>query len=141
MGKRMRVIGLLMSVALMTPVAVSAATAPIPDFSGIWGRHLLFFEPPDSGPGPVVSKLQGPGGFMSILGAQVGDDTNPILKPNAAEELDKRAAISLSGAAYPDPHNQCRPEPIPYALSVQFGVEMFQLKNEILILYLSNHEV
>ena len=25
-----------------------------PDLSGQWGRDMLFFEPPPSGPGPVV---------------------------------------------------------------------------------------
>ena len=42
---------------------------------------------------------------MAILRAQVGDYTNPILKLGAADALKKRGDISLSGAAYPDPHN------------------------------------
>jgi hypothetical protein len=32
--------------------------APIPDFSGQWGRDMLFFEPPASGPGPVVNSVR-----------------------------------------------------------------------------------
>ena len=35
--------------------AMGAETGPIPDFSGIWGRDLLFFEPPSSGARPELS--------------------------------------------------------------------------------------
>ena len=33
-----------------------AADEPLkyPDLSGQWGRDMLFFEPPPSGPGPVI---------------------------------------------------------------------------------------
>jgi hypothetical protein len=53
--------------------------ASIPDLSGIWGRNWFAFEPPSSGPGPVVSKLRRPDGTL-ILIPIVGDYSNPILK-------------------------------------------------------------
>src|SRR5580704_6440932 len=60
----------------------------IPDFSGIW-RHpsLPGFEPPASGPGPVVNKVRRRGARqpgVSNYDQLVGDHTNPILKPQAA---------------------------------------------------------
>jgi hypothetical protein len=133
--------GLLIAFALATPVSVAAETASVPDFSGIWGRNWLYLEPPSLGPGPVVSKLKRPGGIADTVHAQVGDETNPILKSNAAEALKARGLVSLRGEAYPDPHNQCRPQPIPFIFSVEFGMEFIQQKDEIIVLYLSNHEV
>src|SRR5262245_44272431 len=61
------------------------SAASIPDLSGIWGR-LSFpgFEPPLAGPGPVTNKLRAPNGTSGQYGF-VGDYTNPILKPQAAE--------------------------------------------------------
>jgi hypothetical protein len=69
--------------------------ASIPDFSGIWS-HPSFpgFEPPASGPGPVVNKSRRPqvnfdgrilpptnNVLVSNPALLVGDYTNPILKP------------------------------------------------------------
>src|SRR5258708_13435533 len=44
----------------------------------------------------------------------VGDYTNPILKPQAAEAVRKQGEIELSGVSAPIPSNQCWPEPVPY---------------------------
>ena len=44
----------------------------------------------------------------------VGDYTNPILKPWAAEVVKKYGEISLAGVTYPNPANQCWPEPVPF---------------------------
>src|ERR1700730_8684072 len=38
------------------------SAASIPDFSGIWGRQSIGFEPPLSGPGPVLNKSRLPTG-------------------------------------------------------------------------------
>src|SRR5271163_4329468 len=89
------------------------SAAPIPDFSGIWGRQFLGFEPPLSGPGPVVNKSRLPTGESN--GSQlVGDYTNPILKPHAAAEVKEHGEISLAGVAFPSPRNQCWPHGVPF---------------------------
>ena len=44
----------------------------------------------------------------------VGDYTNPILKPQAAEVVKKHGEMELSGVGSPTPTNQCWPEPVPY---------------------------
>src|SRR6516165_9844979 len=82
--------------------------ASIPDFSGIWA-HPYFpgFEPPASGPGPVVNKSRRPRDGVGNANQFVGDYTNPILKPQAAEVVRKHGDISLAGETYPTPSNQC----------------------------------
>jgi hypothetical protein len=102
--------------------------ASVPDFSGMWGYpYIPGFEPPLSGPGPVVNKSRlrqlrdadglplpaASGPLVSSTNQLVGDYTNPILKPQAALVLKEHGEISLSGVAYPTPGNQCWPEPIP----------------------------
>ena len=89
----------------VTPAAKGDAS--IPDFSGIWS-HPSFpgFEPPASGPGPVVNKsrrpqanfdgrvlLPGNNVLVSNPAQLVGDYTNPILKPQAAEVVKKKGEM------------------------------------------------
>src|SRR6516165_1002104 len=88
--------------------------ASIPDFSGIWA-HLTFpdVEPPLSGAGPVrnlsrvtieVARTLAPYNGAATAGASpkgvsniselVGDFTNPILKPEAAEVVKRHGELS-----------------------------------------------
>jgi hypothetical protein len=125
--------------------ASSAAqnTVSIPDFSGIWAHpSLAGFEPPASGPGPVLNKSRMRAGPQKGRGANnqfVGDYTNPILKPQAAEVVKKHGEIELAGAAAPTPSNQCWPEPLPY-IFWNFGMQMLQQSDKITILYDEDHE-
>jgi hypothetical protein len=116
------------------------SAASIPDFSGVW-VHPFWpgFDPPLSGPGPVVnrSRLRNGAGNSNQL---VGDYTNPILKPQAAEVVKKRGEISLAGVTYPTPANQCWPQPVPYIFWT-IGVQLLQQPDKITILYSNpNHE-
>jgi hypothetical protein len=40
----------------------------------------------------------------------VGDYTDPILQPWAAEVVKKKGEISIAGVTYPNPGNMCWPE-------------------------------
>ena len=80
---------ILAATAALTPartqtLAPSAETpksiVSIPDLSGIWGRWFNF-EPPLSGPGPIVSKLRRPDG--SIIQSVVGDFTNRLFRESS----------------------------------------------------------
>jgi hypothetical protein len=51
------------------------------------------------------------------------------------------AEMELAGAVHPNAHNQCWPEPTPFNLSVQLGVQIVQKKDEILLLYLHDQQV
>jgi len=53
----------------------------------------------------------------------------------------KNGELELSGIVIPNPHNQCRPEPTPFALSIQLGMQIIQQKGEVTLLYLSDHQV
>ena len=121
------------------PTSKAAGIASIPDFSGLWAHPSLpGFEPPRSGPGPVVNKSRRAG--VSNFNQLVGDYTNPILKPAAAEIVKKHGDISLAGVGYPTPSNQCWPGGLPYAFS-SVVMQMLQQPDEITILYSRDHEV
>jgi hypothetical protein len=124
------------------PQAVSAtgSAALVPDFSGMW-VHPYFpgIEPPASGPGPVLNRLRRPDGGNDPR-RLVGDYANPILKPQAAEVVKRFGEISLAGATYPTPSNQCWPSGVPY-IFFQIGVQLLQQPDRITILHLRDHEV
>ena len=119
--------------------ASTQGTASVPDFSGIWAHPSGGFEPPLSGPGPVRNKSRLPTG-ESNFDQLVGDYTNPILQPWAAEIVKKFGQISLSGRAVPDPENQCSPEGVPYILWNHL-MQMLQQPERITFLYVEDHEV
>src|ERR1700757_3401896 len=134
--------------AMTSPCALAQQAAPggkaaVPDFSGVWA-HPYFpgFEPPASGPGPIVNRSRIRGGPRDGVGNAnqfVGDYASPILKPQAAEVVRKHGEISLAGGTYPTPSNQCWPSGIPY-IFFQHGLQMLQRPDKIVFLYLRNHE-
>jgi hypothetical protein len=113
--------------------------ASIPDISGKWLHPSIpGFEPLSSGPTSVVnrSRRNGTGNINQL----VGDYTNPILKPEAAEVLKRHGEIMLTGAGYPDPRNQCTPQGVPYVFS-SGGMQLLQQPDKITILYDYDHQV
>jgi hypothetical protein len=114
--------------------------ASIPDFSGIWA-HLTWpdVEPPPAGPGPVTNRSRRNG--ASDIYQLVGDYSNPILKPQAAEVVKKHGEISLTAVPYPTPSNQCWPAGVPFVFSSNIGMQMLQQPDKITILYSNDHEV
>jgi hypothetical protein len=115
------------------------SAASIPDFSGVWHRWFRpGLGPSASGPGPVTNRslLDGVSNYNQL----VGDYTNPILKPGAAEIVRKLGQLSLDGVGYPTPSNQCWPGGVPYVFW-NFGMQMLQQPDRITILYLHDHEV
>src|SRR6202011_1983314 len=118
--------------------ASGAPAASIPDFSGVWWHPSLpGFEPPASGPGPVTNRSRRNG--VSNYGQLVGDYTNPILKPAAAEVVKQHGDLSLAGVVYGSPANQCWPEPVPFIYK-NFGLQILQQPDKITILYEQDHE-
>jgi hypothetical protein len=119
----------------VAPAAVTAASnaMSIPDFSGAWAHPGLGFGPPLSGPGPVRNKSRLRSG-ASNFDQLVGDYSNPILKPQAAEVVRKFGEISLSGLAFPDPDNQCLQNPVPY-IFWNFYVRLLQRPDKVTIVY------
>ena len=125
------------SFALVAHTPAASSAAPVPDFSGQWGRAGLFrFEPPQSGPGPVTNTSRFPDTIE-----RVGDYTNPILTPQSAEIVKKRGDLQLAGANFPDPRNQCRPEPPPFILALEFEIRILQRPDEIDFQYVYGNQL
>jgi hypothetical protein len=117
-----------------------AQSASVPDFSGIWAHpYLPGFEPPAAGPGPVLNRSRSPNGCANF-NQLVGDYTNPILQPWAAEVVKKHGAISLAGEGYPTPSNQCWPGGVPY-IFWDYLLQMFQQPDRITMIYRHGNEV
>ena len=129
----------LMVLALALSPSQVASQEKQADFSGFWGHTSLGFDLPLAGPGPIVNKSRRPTG-ESNFDQLVGDYTNPILKPQAAERVKKQGEISLSGVAFPDPDNQCRPSGVPY-IFWNFLMQMLPEPHKITILYFQDHQV
>jgi hypothetical protein len=132
-------VALASAAAAWGQAAVPAGAPSIPDFSGIWAHpYLTGFEPPASGPGPVTNRARrnGTGNFQQL----VGDYTNPILQPAAAQVVKQHGDISLAGKGYPTPSNQCWPGGVPYVFW-DFLLQMFQEPDKITMLYRHGNEM
>jgi hypothetical protein len=118
--------------------AVPTAAA-VQDFSGTWA-HFTWpdVEPPAMGAGPVTNRSRR-GGTPDVY-ELVGDYTNPILKPPAAEIVKKHGEISLTGVPYPTPSNQCWPGGVPFVFA-NIGMQMLVQPDHITILYSNDHEI
>jgi hypothetical protein len=66
----------------------------------------------------------------------VGDYANPILKPEASQAVRRYRELSDRGTVVPDLHNTCHPEPPPFVMSLHFGVNIVQQKDEVTLFYL-----
>lgn len=146
-----------LSIAIFMPAGSAAKSLGVPDFSGIWA-HLSFpdVEPPVSGPGPITNRSRVSSQFcgqppcaaidgsspdaVSNIYQLVGDYSNPILKPEAAEIVKRHGEISLAGISYPTPSNQCWPGGVPFVFW-NLGMQMLQQKDEVTILYSDDSEV
>src|SRR6516225_91110 len=128
-----------------SPASVNPRSAtPILDFSGIWAKPHLGIESPLSGPGPVVNKFRmrqifdidgrplpaATAPFVSAVLQSVGDYTNPILKPAAAEVVKRRGEMELSGMPFSSARNRCWPEGVP-AVFAAIGIQMLQQPEQI----------
>src|SRR5207245_6500650 len=107
----------------------------------IW-RHgsLPWLVPPASGPGPVTNKSRRRDTGASNYGQLVGDYANPILQPWAAQIVKQKGELSIAGIVYPNPANQCWPEPVPF-LFKHMGMQMLQRPDKIAMLFSEDHEV
>ena len=136
------------------PGAGARSGISIPGFSGVWTKPYLGWEPPSSGPGPVTNKVRrrqafdidgrpwppGTAPLVNTASQLVGDDSNPILKPTAAQEVRRRGENELHGIPNASARNQCWPEGVP-AVFRDMTIAMLQQADKITILYDQDHEV
>jgi hypothetical protein len=140
---RIIIISTITAVTLFSSAALTQqpgqGAASIPDFSGVWAHPsgMSGFEPLPSGPRPVTGLSRR--NEVSDPYQYVGDYTNPILKPEAAEVVKKHGEIEMSGFAHPTPSNHCWPSGVPY-IFFQLGIQILQHPDKITFLYLRDHE-
>jgi hypothetical protein len=121
------------------PVMGAAQTVTIPNLAGGWARAAFALEQPASGPGPLHS-------LERSADANAGPDPaavsymNLMLKPEAAELVKKRFEATRAGTPLPTPSGSCWPMVAPYIFRVQ-GMHLLQAKDEVLFLYMQDHEV
>jgi hypothetical protein len=132
--------------SLLFMASATNSAAPVPDFAGSWGRNVFNLEPMPNGLGPLANlKRVGKDAAMPINVGDpvplVGDYRNPILKPEAAAAVKQKGEFSASGHDFPDPSNQCAAQSPPFLFSIQLGMEMHQLKDEIVIIYTNDDQV
>jgi hypothetical protein len=127
----------LASSAVTPGVGQTAATSP--DFSGIWWHPSLpGIEPLASGPTSLTNRSRANG--VSNYSQLVGDYTNPILQPWAADIVKKNGDLSIAGVVFPNPANQCWPEPGSFIYK-NFGLQILQEPDQVTLLYEQDHEV
>ena len=125
--------------ALAAPAIAAPASAP--DFAGVWWHPSLPGpEPLASGPTGLKNLMRRASDGASDYNTLVGDYNNPILKPEAAATVKKFGEMSKSGVLFPNPANQCWPEPVPFIYK-NFAFQIFQRGDHITMIYDQDHEV
>ena len=97
-----------------------------------WARTTFELEPPASGPGPLRDPPRG--------SKEPPAYTSPILKPAAAAIVKQRYESVQAGKPYPTPSETCWPMVPPLIFRVR-EMELVQKKDEVLLLYMQDHEV
>jgi hypothetical protein len=134
--------------------AGTQSAMPTPDFTGVWTKPYIGWELPLSGPGPVTNKIRqrqtfdidgrrlpaGTAPLVNTAAQLVGDYSNPILKPAAAQVVKRRGENELHGMPNANARNQCWPEGLP-AVFRDVTITMLQQPDKITILYDQDHEV
>ncbi len=126
------------SVADIAPSNAAESGQAIADFSGYWARPepargAARFYPLEKRPVPVT--------FSPDSGAPrqgmpyIGDDTNPILLPHAAEAVRAQRDMYRRGEAVWSAWALCWPTGVPLAFSMVNAVQFLQSEDEVTIIY------
>ena len=136
---RSLILGFVSAALLIWPAIGAESDTTIPDLTGLWARNSFAYETPSAGLGPVENSTRLPSGARDRT-MLVGDTTNPILTPHAAQIVKRFGEISRSGIGFPDPNNQCWPEGPPYIFRV-LETQIVQQRDQILIFYTFDHQL
>lgn len=136
-------VGLLMPTAGMSDLAAAQSETAIPDFSGYWmrpepGPQRIFYEPA-IGPGPV--NFHADAGEMRRGIPMLGDHTDPILKPAAAEAVKAQADQFRAREFVWPAWSLCWPPGVPLVLNQTEPVQILQTEDQITILYQRGQQV
>src|SRR3979409_2187703 len=130
--RRSGLVSRLLGCALRVCAARGAAAASAPDLSGAWARTTFELEPPASGPGPLRDPPRGSKAPPAY--------TSPLLKPAAAAIVKQRYESVQAGKPYSTPSETCWPMVPPLIFRVR-EMQLAQKKDEVLLIYMQDHEV
>ena len=113
--------------------APGAEAAAVPDFSGYWvrpeaGNGRIFYPVTEDGPVPIVN-TDTTAEFM------IGDYTNPILLPHAAEAVKAHGDQGRAGIVEYPPWSLCWPTGVPLAVNMAEPVQVLQTPDKVTIIY------
>lgn len=134
-------IGALFAGGLLTIAGPVLADEPVPDLSGQWSHSNLNLEQPATGPKIMTNTLRGKDGLIDDNLGRLTDYKSPLLTPLASGIVEAHGKYTMTGLSLPDPHNQCWPEPPPFAESIQIQFMLVQRPNEVLIIYSNDQRV
>jgi len=131
------------------------AQAPASDFSGPWTRKWAtasMYDPPPSGPGPVMMDPARPhhGHIAGVAGQPdqeatpwIADYSNPILKPEARAVVKRITDEEIAGKSHVEHQTLCWPSGVPEVLNLRDDMQMIQSPSgkEITLLYWRDSQV
>ena len=131
-------LGLLFALGVVVSAHAADDTHNVVDLSGYWdrplpGRHAGLFDPPESGPGPVVFSAEAGPDRQGM--PFIGDDSNPILLPIAADGVRAQRDKYRRGEAVYSAWALCWPSGVPLAFSMIDAVQFLQTEDEVTIIY------
>ena len=128
--------GLAIAAGLMGP-ALGQETQ-FPDFSGLWQRAEnasgRTFQQPAEGPGPIED-------FPDAGAFRIGDYTNPILRPHAANAVWEHGERGRASEVILPPGSLCWPSGVPLVLNMGEPVQILQDPDYVVILYRRDMQV
>jgi hypothetical protein len=124
-------------------LAAAQATKPVPDLSGQWvrsGRYVESFDPPPSGPGPMVIDPAHPHRRSATPGGQspdgwVADLGNPILKPETLAKMKPIVAAEIAGHSHLKLIDMCYPAGVPMILNQRDPLQILQTADKVVMVY------
>ena len=126
------------SVAIIPHSNAAESGQAIVDFAGYWGRPepargAANFYPLENGPVPVTFGAESGEPRQGM--PYIGDDTNPILLPHAAEAVRAQRDTYRRGEAVWSAWALCWPTGVPLAFSMVNAVQFLQKEDEVTIIY------
>jgi hypothetical protein len=142
--------GLVASSLPLVPAHAADEKSGIPQFESSavgWSKISDDFQPPASGPGPVIYDKAHPYVPNNNQGRQVtfriADLTNPILKPWVIEKMREQNALAAAGKRAFEARASCRPGGVPGFLVMGRVNPLYfvQGKNQVLLMNEGGPEV
>lgn len=129
----------LFSIALLLVSSGAAAQAAPGDLSGLWTRGpaaQAWYRPPEEGPGPVANLTPpAPDAGGGSGTTYVGDHTNPILQPWAADVVLRKANAARAGHPEVGGQQVCQPHGVPFIIGLNDAVQFLHTPDAFVLLY------